>query len=62
MYDVTLPENLVWVFGQEGPGVSQELLAVCENVVHIPQLGSTRSMNVGVAAGIAMFEWSRQNG
>lgn len=61
LYDVELPQNLVWVFGQEGPGISPELLAVCEKIVHIPQLGSTRSLNVGVAAGIAMFEWSRRN-
>ena len=61
LYDVELPQNLVWVFGQEGPGISPELLAVCQKVVHIPQLGSTRSLNVGVAAGIAMFEWSRRN-
>lgn len=54
-----LPENLVFVFGQEGPGVSPELLAMCDETVYIPQLGSTRSLNVGVAAGIAMFEWLR---
>lgn len=61
LYDTELPPNMVWVFGQEGPGVSPELLALCEKVIHIPQLGSTRSMNVGVAAGIALYEWSRQN-
>lgn len=61
IYDVTLPKNMVWVFGQEGPGISAELLGLCQKVVHIPQLGSTRSLNVGVAAGIAMFEWSRRN-
>lgn len=60
IYAAELPENLVLVFGQEGPGISPELLAVCGGVVSIPQLGSTRSMNVGVAAGIAMYEWSRQ--
>jgi tRNA G18 (ribose-2'-O)-methylase SpoU len=58
--DVALPKNLVFVFGQEGTGVSSELLGLADAVVHIDQLGSTRSLNVGVAAGIAMFEWSRQ--
>ncbi|MEO5499146.1 MAG: TrmH family RNA methyltransferase [Candidatus Saccharimonadales bacterium] len=58
--DVSLPENLVFVFGQEGPGVSDVLLSACDKVLHIDQLGSTRSLNVGVAAGIAMYEWSRQ--
>lgn len=61
LFDTELPDNLVWVFGQEGPGVSAELLAVSQKAVHIPQLGSTRSMNVAVAAGIAMYEWSRQS-
>lgn len=59
--EVALPLNLVFIFGQEGPGISAELLATASQVVHIDQLGSTRSLNVGVAAGIAMFEWSRQN-
>lgn len=59
IHEVDLPENLVFIFGQEGPGISQELLAAADETVHIPQLGSTRSLNVGVASGIAMFEWSR---
>ncbi len=57
---VALPDNLVLVFGQEGPGISDKLLSVCDEVLHIDQLGSTRSLNVGVAAGIAMYEWARQ--
>jgi tRNA G18 (ribose-2'-O)-methylase SpoU len=59
--DADLPKNTVFIFGQEGPGISSELLDVADDVVHIKQLGSTRSLNVGVAAGIALFEWSRQN-
>ncbi len=58
--DVVLSDNLVFVFGQEGPGISDELLSACDKVLSIDQLGSTRSLNVGVAAGIAMYEWSRQ--
>lgn len=58
--EVSLPEKLVFVFGQEGSGVSDGLLTICDKVLHIDQLGSTRSLNVGVAAGIAMYEWSRQ--
>jgi len=61
IYGVRFPKNAVIMFGQEGPGISQELLAVADETVHIDQHGSTRSLNVGVAAGIAMFEWSRQN-
>ncbi len=56
-----LPQDAVLVFGQEGPGISDELLAVADEVVHIEQLGSTRSINVGVAAGIAMYTWLGDN-
>lgn len=57
--DVAKPASAVLVFGAEGPGVSKELLSVANSIVAIPQIGSTRSLNVGVAAGIAMWEWSR---
>jgi len=56
-----LPEKLCLVFGQEGPGLSDEFLAKAQKVLHIDQFGSTRSMNVGHAAAIAMYEWSRQH-
>jgi tRNA G18 (ribose-2'-O)-methylase SpoU len=57
----SLVPKAVLLFGQEGSGISEELLAIADHVVQIDQLGSTRSMNVGVAAGIAMYEWTRQN-
>lgn len=57
----TLSKNAVLVFGQEGPGVSQELARASEKIVAIEQFGSTRSINVGVAAGIAMYAWLQQN-
>lgn len=56
-----LPRHSVLVFGQEGPGISADLQAVCEQLVAIEQFGSTRSVNVGVAAGIVMYEWVRRN-
>lgn len=57
----TLPSNAVLLFGAEGPGISKELLGKADKIVAIEQFGSTRSINVGVAAGIAMYEWLRQN-
>lgn len=57
--DITKLQNTVLVFGAEGPGLSDELLTAADYLVKIPQLGSTRSINVGVAAGIAMWEWLR---
>ncbi len=56
-----LPLHAVFVFGQEGPGVSAEMLSLADMTIHIEQLGSTRSVNVGVASGIAMYEWLRQH-
>lgn len=49
--------DAVLVFGAEGPGLSDDMLAAADTTVMIPQLGSTRSLNVGVAAGIAIWEW-----
>ncbi|HZL80868.1 MAG TPA: RNA methyltransferase [Demequina sp.] len=53
----TLPRETVMVFGQESAGLSEEMVAGCERVLHITQYGSTRSMNVGAAAAIAMWSW-----
>jgi tRNA G18 (ribose-2'-O)-methylase SpoU len=57
-----VPRACVFVFGQEGPGLSDEARAACSAVLHIPQFGSTRSINAGVASGIAMYEWIRRYG
>jgi tRNA G18 (ribose-2'-O)-methylase SpoU len=59
---VVLPERCVLVLGQEGPGLSDAARAACEVVVHITQHGSTRSINAGVASGIAMHTWLVQHG
>jgi tRNA G18 (ribose-2'-O)-methylase SpoU len=57
-----IPRACVFLFGQEGPGLSAAARAVCASVLHIPQFGSTRSINAGVASGIAMYEWVRRYG
>ncbi len=54
-----LPERCVLLFGQEGPGLSDEARACCDVVLSIAQFGSTRSINAGVASGIAMHAWIR---
>jgi len=56
----TLPERCVLLFGQEGPGLSAAARAACAMVCSITQGGSTRSINAGVASGIAMHTWVRQ--
>ena len=55
-----LPKNCVLLFGQEGPGLSPEARAAARTVCSIAQFGSTRSINAGVAAGIAMHTWIRR--
>lgn len=61
LYETPLPLNCVMVFGGEGPGLSQEIRDHCETIVMIEQYGSTRSVNIGVAAGILMYEWRKTN-
>ena len=57
----SLPEACVLVFGQEGPGLSQGIREVADTVCSIAQFGSTRSINAGVASGIAMHTWVMQH-
>jgi tRNA G18 (ribose-2'-O)-methylase SpoU len=59
--DAEMPRCCVMLFGQEGPGLSEEARAAVDTVLHIPQWGSTRSINAGVASGIAMYEWCRRH-
>jgi tRNA G18 (ribose-2'-O)-methylase SpoU len=55
----TLPRRCVLLFGQEGPGLSAPARAACAELFSIAQYGSTRSINAGVASGIAMHAWIR---
>ena len=54
-----LPRRCLLLFGQEGPGLSAEARAARGDDLSIAQFGSTRSINAGVAAGIAMHTWIR---
>jgi len=56
-----LPANALLLFGQEGTGLSAEARDVASVVCSIAQFGSTRSINAGVAAGVAMHAWIRQH-
>lgn len=48
------------IFGSENSGITPELLDRAQDIRFIESFGSTRSVNVGVAAGIAMYEYVRQ--
>lgn len=54
--------NSILVFGSESDGISQELLDLADACMYIEQLGSTRSINVGCASAIALYEFTRRLG
>ncbi|HEX6194659.1 MAG TPA: TrmH family RNA methyltransferase [Jiangellaceae bacterium] len=56
-----LPERCVLLFGQEGPGLSGDAREQIDVVLSIAQYGSTRSINAGAAAAIAMHAWIRRH-
>jgi tRNA G18 (ribose-2'-O)-methylase SpoU len=58
---VRLPRRCLLLFGQEGPGLSEQARGAATMVCSIAQYGSTRSINAGVASGIAMHTWIRQH-
>lgn len=43
------------VVGNEVDGISEDILKLCDKIVHIPMYGKKESLNVSVAAGIAMY-------
>lgn len=61
LHEKKFAKNTTLIFGSENNGISPELLERADDVRFIESFGSTRSVNVGVAAGIAMYEWARQN-
>jgi tRNA G18 (ribose-2'-O)-methylase SpoU len=52
------PKNTLMCFGQEQMGLPPEIIDRCQNVVYIKQYGSVRSLNVGTASGIAMYDYT----
>jgi tRNA G18 (ribose-2'-O)-methylase SpoU len=57
----TLTQECILLFGQEGEGLTEQARAACSDVLSIAQYGSTRSINAGAAAAIAMHAWIRQH-
>jgi tRNA G18 (ribose-2'-O)-methylase SpoU len=56
-----LPRSCILLFGQEGPGLSDDAVRSADAVVEITQYGSTRSINASAAAAIAMHVWITQH-
>ena len=61
LHEKHFTENTTLIFGSENNGITPELLEKAHDVRFIESFGSTRSVNVGAAAAIAMYEWTRQN-
>jgi tRNA G18 (ribose-2'-O)-methylase SpoU len=60
MEDFEWPENALMIFGEEGIGLTDEMLALADHIVSIKQYGSVRSMNVGTTSGIAMYDYTKK--
>lgn len=60
LFDSDLSSGVAIVIGNEGAGIRDELLAVCDELVTIPQFGAVESLNAAVSAGIFFYEAQRQ--
>lgn len=60
LYDFGFDGDDLTVFGSEGHGLPEEIIKACDARPKIPQRGATQSLNLGVASGISLAEWSRQ--
>jgi TrmH family RNA methyltransferase len=60
LYDLDLRLPCAWLFGNEGRGVSETLLALCSQRLSIPQHRAVESLNVAASAAICLFEQVRQ--
>ena len=61
LHEKVFLKNTTLIFGSENNGITQELIRIAHDVRYIESFGSTRSVNVGAAAAIAIYEWVRQN-
>ena len=55
------PKNPLILIGEEGLGLSQEILDICDYTVEIPMFGSVRSYNAAVAGSIAIYDYVSKN-
>ncbi|HEX3932043.1 MAG TPA: TrmH family RNA methyltransferase [Nocardioides sp.] len=58
---MSVPRRVCFLFGQEGPGLSESARGVCDGTFSIAQFGSTRSINASAAAAVAMHSWVREH-
>lgn len=61
VYDTNIPRHAAFIYGEEQKGLSEDVVALCDMVVYIPQYGSVRSINVAQAAAVMMSEYNRRH-
>lgn len=60
IYDLNIPEKVIWVLGSEDKGMRSTTEKACDELVSIPQLAPNASYNVSVSAALALGETKRQ--
>lgn len=60
IYAYDLTQSIAWIFGNEGAGISHELLSKVDHLAKIPMLGDTESLNIAMAVTVCIFEMARQ--
>ena len=58
--DISLTSSDVFVIGNEGHGISDDISSVCTGSVYIPISKNTESLNASVAAAIFMWEQNKR--
>jgi len=58
--EVSYQQGSAFLIGNEGNGLSDEITAIADTYIKIPMKGQVESLNVGIAAGILMYEVARQ--
>ena len=56
--DYQTPQKIVLLIGEEVHGITEDLIAQCDDIIEIPMVGKKESFNVSVATGIALYELS----
>ena len=61
LYQMNLNNAVTFIFGNEGTGLSNEILQAADEIISIPMPGKTESLNAAAAAAICLFEKVRQD-
>lgn len=61
IFEEDLKYSIAFVVGNEGEGVGKKIKENCDMILKIPMSNNVESLNASVSAGIALYEWRRQN-